>query len=481
MLDAPTAEDRGANRPSDVFRVDVEEAIELLAGYGPLSSAGGVSRGAPVEIIRTAIVTCLGSSGAAGKSGDEKKAAEGLKPSALLAALREGGDKADAALQLLKDGERRCAELIVAHAASVIAAAACIGTHSDKLLSPSAPYGTLRADPGVLARTAPEVGVCTGTFVAAAPVSASGNAANMSAMRLLAWSGDTVLGRGTILDMIPLLSSSDRAELGDETCSVLDEARKRADEAAARSASELRPLAQHRILLWPIDPLSDAEDNYAAISPVASFSVMAEMERRIRGMGSRAGGWRFSTRKTTYGSGKAQNLGLLYLDASGNLSRLLNTPMPRPSRTVESRIASGSIRGASPRSVDGALVKEFQAAVLAEVRRDNAESRDRTDSIFLDMLTEAMSDTVQAAEAVRQDPEIAMRAHPALAGFLSSVRGGNLEAYRSVCRDVTRSLFSRLGGIRLGRGKAAPLFVGSDAQMDRFERITRGALKDMVR
>lgn len=453
--------------PLDAEGVSMKDA---LTGYSPFSRFGGVSRGAPWQIVLTASTTCFGSSGQK-EDKEEKALSEALKPKELLKLL-ESDKEVDhrRAVSLLSD-HTKAKFFIEDGERLILSAAQAIGTHTDKVSLPTSPYGVLVAEPDVMNSNMPLHGVCSGTFLSRSVQAASGNAALSAAMRFLTWNMEIDGKAVSLLESVPLWDGETHSMLGNMSAGILGKAFDLYKQSV-KAASKLTPRKGHRILLWPSDECKGADSDYTAVTPVSSFSMLGELEVRLRQRTRGENRMLINTRAIALGGSKPQNVGLLALDASGSFLRLLSMPMPPPSKSLAWLIKKDVIRFSSGLISRDAL-EGFQSAAEHEMSHPIAENRLRTDRMFAHLVSKVVEPFANLAKVAKDGTELG----PNITVALKACAEGD-DQFEEICQKVQKAVFQRLGSLKLGPEKKE--FLANDQQRARFVPIVSQRIREEI-
>jgi hypothetical protein len=323
-----------------------------------------------------------------------------------------------------------------------------------------------------MAVSIPERGVCSGEFSSRSTFSASGNAAMMAGMRFLVWGMEIDGQVMNLISAISRLPQECRDKLGEDVLALLEDiALCNARDSKTHEKVGIRN--QHRILLFPLGT-GHTPNDYVALTPLSAFSMVGEIEARIRSVRSR--GKFYSQRFMALGSGHAQNLGLLFVDASGEFARLLNSPPPPPKNDLSRAIKRDAV-GIRARFLSKTAVLEFLKAANAEIANPIAEAQARTNAIFKNLVIASMQDleTAMGMAETNDEGEIVGlgKKDTALANAWMDRRGKEFDEFAN---QVTSAVFER---ITKASTKSKPI-IGSDGQYRRFKEVTIETLKEMV-
>lgn len=364
-----------------------------------------------------------------------------------------------------------------------------IGTHTGKIPDNRLPYGAISASQEVLgAGRGVILGVASGTFANERPVSGSGNGAQNREMRLMSWSvrvGDAdpraiveLLAGGGSEELDALLSS-----LEVEAADILRRAGAAYATRAATSAGlpDFVPAGQSTVF-WPL-----GEDRYVAVSPLPSFALMSEMERRMVDRMFRHAeavpSQRFATSVIGVGGTKPQNTALITSDAGGRLRRLLALPPEqgqRGSKELLGRLARGEIRF-SGRDVSKQTL-EWLVSAMGDTR-DNKEARDRLDAAVEQVVEAVLTPLRRLARAAAANSEASV--HPsnrvlaALAGF--DGQEATDQEISTLAERATRAALERLEGLRYGGPATRKILQADDRAFERLREKCENAVREYAR
>ena len=462
------------NFPSGQLSIQASEALDNIAGFSVFSQVSdGTSKGAIPDIVLAAGLACFGSSGSR-PTKEETDFSKSLKPKMLIASIQSTDqEKQDAALKSMAD-HAMSRDFILKNASKVRDAAYAMGTHSDKLTNASGPYGVLMEDEACMQQSMPTRGLCSGTFDGRSRFSASANAALSAAMRFLSWSVVMDGRKMSLLEATEHWSDIAIEHLGEDVHTLMLETLATFREGR-KAASRLSPTSEHKVLLWPKPGCTGEDDQYVCISPVVSFSMLGEVERRLRDMQRVAGPDRkfVHRREITVGGSKPQNIGLVAMDASGSFKRLMSQPMPPPTRNLAWAVKNDRI-SLSPRSISSQSMAAFKNAVDRETSQDNADNVRTTNNLISAMVLECVSELLGAHELSLNGASVGVKTQVLLADLVSR-RGQGFDALVEKC---VGAMFRRMGKMKFGADKEA--FAGSDAQKARFMDVVRHTLEGAV-
>lgn len=401
----------------------------------------------------------------------------------------EHATKRVAALAKLSDRDD-ASRLVVGRAETLRrAAGGYIGTHTGKIPDNRLPYGALAADQEVLDAGRGMIrGVASGTFASERPVSGSGNGAQNPEMRLMSWPVrvddaeprafvELLAGRGTE-EQDALLS---RLEV-----KAADVLRSAGEAYAARGAGlagipDFVPAGQSTVF-WPT-----GEGRYVAVSPVPSFALMSELERRMVNRMFRHGEGvlqqRFTTSVIGVGGTKPQNTALVTSDVGGRLRRLLALPPEQAqqgSKQLLGLLARAEIRF-SGRDVSKQTL-EWLVSAMGD-GRDNRQARDRLEAAVEQVVEDVLTPLRRLARIAAGDGGAAIhtsnRVLAAVAGF--DDQEATDQEISALAEQAALAALGRLEGLRYGGPAARRAFQADDRDFGRLREKCEIAVREYCR
>jgi hypothetical protein len=410
------AEGSGAGVASDMPPLLGAMRDSLTPGRGAFCA---VNPGNIVEAFRYAVAICLeikpkketrdpevtaeGVPGPTGASPSAKAPAIGgdakPKKAPKFADLIDKGAVTDEVLACMVDPSLSDAR-IVASRANLLLAVSMLGTHGGKIPDARIPLGALMPSAEVVAASAGEPGVHSGSVATSHPMSGSGNAAQNAHMRLLCAPLALDGGFPTSLAAVLAGRSPDRdailAAFSEEAAAVLTEVGTAVEQRMSSGGGipSSIPGNAPQILF----PLGDGQ--YVAVSPLYPYSLGAELHARHQ---ARVWGkdelrrQLIETRLVHVGGTKPWNTGVLATYLSGRFPRLVAMPQRQSEMTADRLVRQFKTRGLSltSGSVSSEMVTVFLGAVAAVQKASNV----RTNAAVRESVG-AMCDAVLADVAV---------------------------------------------------------------------------------
>lgn len=388
----------------------------------------------------------------------------------------------------LADARLASQRIVDARASLLGAASSCVGTHTAKVPDNRLKDGAILANAAVVNVGLDTLqGVASGTFVAQHPLSGA-NAGWSRAMRFLGW--PVSIDGGAVTTIASILAGPPGSHR-DGFLALIDEDAETVllDAGAAflrRQANGVpqRVEAEQKTVLWPVD------DGYVAISPLAGFGLMSELERRL-GERRRRDPERpqtqevFQTVSISVGGTKPQNTALVASDIGGAFSRLLSLPqLPRrqDARLLLGQLARSAIHLQS-RDVRKSSI-DYLTSVLGD-SRDNI-ARERARRAAIDGLVEDLLAPITAlAAALRGVPAETVSIHPdnRLIAALAGHPGIEVDpdALDALADKAARAIAGRIDGLEYGRGNnRRTLHAAADGELRTLREHCLQALQELV-